>query len=77
MARNITIISTSTGGDYRIISSARTWRDLKKEINHMYDLNALKATEATNKTTLDYEDSVLPEGDFELYLRPSKTNSGQ
>ena len=43
------------------------------EIQRYYDLSSLKATENINRTTLDYDDSVLPAGDFELYLRPGKT----
>ena len=77
MTRNITVIATSTGADRVFASSATTWGELKMEIQRYYDLSSLKATEAINKTTLDYDDSVLPTGDFELYLRPGKTKSGK
>lgn len=77
MPRNITVISTSTGANRTFTTSATTWGELKMEIQRYYDLSSLKATENINKTTLDYDDSVLPTGDFELYLRPGKTKSGK
>lgn len=77
MTRNIIVIATSTGADRTFTTSARTWGEFKMEIQGHYDLSSLKATENINKTTLDYDDSVLPTGDFELYLRPGKTKSGK
>lgn len=77
MTRNIIVIATSTGADRTFTTSARTWGEFKMEIQGYYDLSSLKATENINKTTLDYDDSVLPTGDFELYLRPGKTKSGK
>jgi hypothetical protein len=77
MTRNIVVIATSTGADRTFTTSARTWGEFKMEIQGHYDFSSLKATENINKTTLDYDDSVLPTGDFELYLRPGKTKSGK
>lgn len=77
MTRNIIVIATSTGADRTFTTSATTWGEFKMEIQRYYDLSSLKATENINKTTLDYDDSVLPTCDFELYLRPGKTKSGK
>ncbi len=74
--RSITVISTQNGHERVVNSSATTWGQLKSEIGQYYDLEALKATEATNRTILEYDDSILPSGDFTLYLRPGKVKSG-
>lgn len=74
--RNILVISTQSGAEKTFSSSAKTWGELKDEIHGYYDLSSLKATEATNKTTLEYDDTKLPEEDFTLYLRPGKVKSG-
>lgn len=74
--RTITIVSTKNSRIEKHESSATTWGDLKAEIQDKYDLENLKAVENVGKTTLEHIDAVLPEGDFRLFLRPSKTKSG-
>lgn len=74
--RTITIVSTKNSRIEKHESSATTWGDLKAEIQDKYDLGNLKAVENVGKTTLEHIDAVLPESDFRLFLRPSKTKSG-
>lgn len=74
--RVITVISTKGGRIEKFTTNVSTWGDLKMLIQDNYDLNNLKAVENINKTTLEHIDAALPEGDFRLFLRPSKTKSG-
>ncbi len=74
--RIITVVATKNGRIKKYTTDARTWGDLKELIQDEYDLTNLKSTENVNKTTLEHIDAVLPEGDFRLFLRPSKTKSG-
>ena len=55
----------------------KTWGGLRDILSaEGYDLDNLKPTENINKTTLEHIDAVLPDGDFRVFLRPSKTKSG-
>lgn len=76
MKHNITIYSTR-GGVKNLSSDADTWGDLKPEVASLYsDIDSLIPTEGTNKTTFESRDSVLPEGDFVLFLRPKRFKAG-
>lgn len=74
--RTVTIIATKGGQIKKYQTDATTWGDLRMLIQEDYSMENLKATENINKTTLEHIDSVLPEGDFRVFLRPSKTKSG-
>jgi len=79
MSREITIISTQ--GDNRIVlnSSATTWGALVSEINKEGTFNAsdAKAMVRSVRTPLEHSTDALPEGDFSIFLTPSKIKSGQ
>jgi len=77
-AQTITIVSA--GNADKVINTQEpvsTWGVLRDLLSREgYDLENLKPTENINKTTLEHVDAVLPVGDFRLFLRPSKTKSG-
>lgn len=74
--REITVVATKGGRIEKIETNVSTWGELRELIQDKYDLQNLKAVENINKTTLEHIDAVLPEDNFRLFLRPSKTKSG-
>ena len=74
--RKIIVYSTK-GKSGSFESDAKTWGEVQNDVRNIVgDLDNLIATENVNKTNLGHQDSVLPEGDFKIFLRPSKTKSG-
>lgn len=76
--REIVIVSTLGQRVRRIQSNAKTWGELTEILqnDYSYNLDLLKATETTNKTTLESLGAKLPEGDFKLMLRPTDSKGG-
>jgi hypothetical protein len=75
--RTVTIFSTKGSNKTKIQSDAKVWGELKSAVAaEGYDLSTLAATENINRCGLDNDLSVLPEGDFVIFLRPVKTKSG-
>ena len=74
--REIIVYSTK-GKSGSFESDAKTWGEVQSDVRRIVgDLDNLIATESVNKTNLGHQDSILPEGDFKIFLRPSKTKSG-
>ena len=74
--RKIIVYSTK-GKSGSFESDAKTWGEVQSDVIKIVGgLDNLIATESVNKTNLGHQDSVLPEGDFKIFLRPSKTKSG-
>ena len=74
--RKIIVYSTK-GKSGSFESDAKTWGGIQSDVKRIVgSLDNLIATENVNKTNLGHQDSVLPEGDFKIFLRPSKTKSG-
>ena len=74
--RKIIVYSTK-GKSGSFESDAKTWGEIQNDVKRIVgSLDNLIATENVNKTNLGHQDSVLPEGDFKIFLRPSKTKSG-
>ena len=74
--RKIIVYSTK-GKSGSFESDAKTWGEIQSDVKRIVgNLDNLIATENVNKTNLGHQDSVLPEGDFKIFLRPSKTKSG-
>ena len=74
--RKIVIYSTK-GGTGVIETEAKTWGEIESQVEQIVgSLDNLVATENKNKTTLAHRDAILPEEDFKIFLRPSKTKSG-
>lgn len=76
MKRNITIYSTSGGTTVLNDSEIKTFGELCDATCDKYNYTKLTATENINKTTIQTRDTLLPEEDFVLFLRPSKIKAG-
>ena len=75
--RTITAFSTRGKNKAKIETDVTTWGELKPLLaNEGFDLSTLAATESVKRTDLAHVDAVLPEGNFTVFLRPSKTKSG-
>lgn len=74
--RIVTVVATKGGQVKKYETEATTWGALRDIIQEDYSLSNIKATENINKSTLEHVDCALPEGDFRVFLRPSKTKSG-
>lgn len=74
--RKITIVSTNTDQVFDIESSAETWGELKKVGSVANVSDGMKAMIRETKNTLESDQAILPQGDFVLYLTPSKVKSG-
>ena len=74
--RKVTVVSTKTNKIMNYETEATTWGELVETIQGDFDLSNLKANENINKTTLEHIDAKLPEGPFRVFLRPTKTKSG-
>ena len=74
--RKVTVVSTKTNKIMNYETEATTWGELVETIQKDFDLSNLKANENINKTTLEHIDAKLPEGPFRVFLRPTKTKSG-
>lgn len=74
--RNVKIYTTAGVGG-TIETNARTLGELLPTL-HQREINTsgMKLLVGETKNELSMDDSVLPEGDFKLYLVPAKTKSG-
>lgn len=74
--RVVTVVSTK-GEKVQIEFTGTKWADLRSQLNNKgYDTNSLKAVESINKTTLEHDEAIVPDGDFRLYLMPYKSKAG-
>lgn len=75
--RTISVYLTR-GQNGRITTDKTTWGEVRDEIESLLDISLTNfiVTENINKTNLEHREAVLPEGDFTLFVRPSKTKSG-
>jgi len=76
--RKISIYSTR-GASGSFMSDAQNWGEIIDQVEQIIndDLSSLTATENVNKTNLGHSEAVLPQTDFTIFLRPSKTKSGK
>lgn len=75
--RTITVFSTKGKRKSKIETEVTTWGELKKLVSKEgYNLDKLLATENITRRDLANEGATLPEGNFTLFLRPTKTKSG-
>jgi hypothetical protein len=56
-------------------TNARTFGELKAELTDI-KWSGMRVVEKTNKTTLQMDESILPAGDFILFVVPEKVKSG-
>lgn len=75
--RTIKVFSTETSVLKEINSSATTWGELQTELKAAnIDPSNMKGMVKESKTTLENTGAVLPEGNFTLFLTPTKVKSG-
>lgn len=76
--RTIKVFSTRNGSTTPIQTDVTTFGELKTVLddNDIEFNNSLKAIESVNNTSLELDNSALPEGDFILGLFPKKTKAG-
>lgn len=74
--KKVTIYSTK-GKSGSFETSATKWGEIISQVENIVgDLSNLIPTENVGKTTLQHVDAILPDTNFTLFLRPSKTKSG-
>lgn len=76
--RVITIVSTRGGRIEKFeLEDGLTWGTLREEIRtRLPEIEELVAVESVNKTTLSSVESVVPDGDIRIFLRPGNTKAG-
>lgn len=72
MMRKISVYSTTDQQHVEIMSDATKWGELKESIKDMFNLEVLSAMENKTRNNLEHDEAILPEGEFVLYLYPSK-----
>lgn len=77
MSRKVSVFSTSTGKLVPIETDARTWGDLRKILEEKgISFSGMKAIVKETEMALEGDNAALPEGEFKLFLTPSKVKSG-
>ncbi len=77
MLRSIIIISTQGANRVTINSSATTWSELQQEINAEGTFSANDVQPLIRGgAAIESGSHVLPEGDFTLFITPSKIKAG-
>lgn len=74
--RNVTIVSTQASTKVEISTSATTFGQLQEEVGSRINFSGTKTMIRETKTSLESVDSVLPSGDFVLFVLPQKTKAG-
>ncbi len=75
ISRNAVIASAASNKAKRITTSATTWGQLKTEISELLT-GELDAVVKPGNVTLREDSSVLPTGEFNVYLIPQKNKAG-
>jgi len=74
--RKVTIITTQ-GSKTEFDTSATNWGALKSELEgRSIPTEGMKAVLGTTRTTLELNESSLPNEDFKVFLYPNKVKSG-
>lgn len=75
--RNISLFFTQEGRELNLQSAATTLAELQRESALSSEtLSGKKLTVKETRNTLETKESVLPEGDFTLYVYPAKSKAG-
>lgn len=73
--RTVTVASSVSNRSKQYQTSAKTWGELKRDISELLVGN-LDAIVNPGHVQLVQDNSALPEGDFKLYLIPTKNKAG-
>lgn len=77
MTRNVVVASPATNQAKRVTTSATTWGELRAQSDVAGLINGeVDAIVNPGRLTLGSDDSVLPTGDFNLYLITKKNKAG-
>jgi hypothetical protein len=77
MERKIEVITTGQSGIIPVYTGATDWSELKTALTKAgVNYNGMKAVVGQTRVTLEHANAVLPEGEFELFLMPQKSNKG-
>ena len=78
--KKVTVFSTNVGQGISFETEATTFRELQEDFHNndvSFSKNSMKAILGTTRTTLESDLALLPETDFNVFLMPKKTKSGQ
>lgn len=56
------------------VDNVNTFGELVQKLN--LDIDGMRVVVRETRNTLEHDDAILPDGDFTLYIMPSKTKSG-
>lgn len=77
MSRKVTVFSMNDNSRHVVETSAETWGQLKAESSQVVKMSRdMKVTIKENRTTIESDDSVLPDGDCTLFLFAAKVKAG-
>lgn len=77
MAREIVVFSMQDNSREAIRTNAETWGQVKRESSKIANMaSGMKVTIKENRTTIESDDSVLPDEDVTLFLFPAKVKAG-
>jgi hypothetical protein len=77
MERKIDVITTGQSGIIPVYTGASKWSELKTALTKAgVNYNGMKSVVGQTRVTLEHPDATLPEGEFELFLMPEKSNKG-
>ena len=74
--KKIVVISTQKTQPTILNSDATNLAGLKSSLGFLGDLSQMRIVVKETKQTLEFDDSVLPEGDFTLFVSPKNIKAG-
>ena len=74
--RTVTVFSTTSNTTTTLTSGASTWGQLKTELGNQVN-DDMKVTIRETRNDLSNNEAILPEGNFTIFLFPSKIKSGK
>lgn len=77
MSRKVTVFSMQDNSRITADTNAETWGQLKSENSQINKMQRdMKVTIKENRTTIESDDSLLPDGDCTLFLFAAKVKAG-
>lgn len=75
--RNVVVATAASNTAKRVTTTATTWGELKAQSDVASLISGdVEAIVNPGKITLGHNDSILPTGDFQLFLIPKKNKAG-
>lgn len=77
MSRKVVVFSMQDNSKEEIYTNAETWGQVKQENSKINSMSrGMKVTIKESRTTVESDESVLPDGDVTLFLFPAKVKAG-